>query len=597
MRRAARLAMRLAWACSISVGIVGGGHVAASPTSVCPNAASADARPLYLPAGVGGLVRLELSPGVPGGLGMVPVARDEVARLCIEGFDVRPLDVDALPNALSIVRRGARVYGNLWNAAARPIGVRTQWLRFRIEMAGYVGQGEHVPVALFADVRALVATPAAIIGNGIVIGEVYLAPNGCGGVTFPSVPVANSEVEAFWRGGNALWGESCGDVALADGHGYGFLVAADADGAVRYENDVDVRMVSPPTIDTSARRPPFDPAIGGILIASTNFCSPCADFEIHFTQIASGWSKLAVGDARVGKSDTLVPDVAVLAFPAQEVGTQGAAQRVVFTNTGSDVAHPTFAITADDGPHCGDPALASACASELALSHQSFSVDASGCESVAVGNACAVLVTFAPRGAFATRAKLGYGDAAGAGVRSIALEGFGVPSPVDADKTVAIEYFHAGLGHYFVTALPTEQAVLDTGTIGGWKRTGEWFGAYRAGRGSSAGAKPVCRYYGRPEAGLDSHFYSASILECDAVAQRFPQAWILESNDLFDIDLPDPASGACADGRPVYRLWNARASSNHRYTTDRTTRAAMIASGWIPEGYGRDGVAMCDASR
>jgi len=55
--------------------------------------------------------------------------------------------------------------------------------------------------------------------------------------------------------------------------------------------------------------------------------------------------------------------------------------------------------------------------------------------------------------------------------------------------------------------------------------------------------------------------------------------------------------GACADGRPVYRPWNASASSNHRYTTDRTTRAAMIAAGWTPEGYGRDGVAMCDASR
>jgi hypothetical protein len=53
-------------------------------------------------------------------------------------------------------------------------------------------------------VHALVATPAAIIGNGIVVGEVYLAPNGCDGATFPSAAVANSEVEALWRGGNAL---------------------------------------------------------------------------------------------------------------------------------------------------------------------------------------------------------------------------------------------------------------------------------------------------------------------------------------------------------------------------------------------------------
>jgi hypothetical protein len=44
-------------------------------------------------------------------------------------------------------------------------------------------------------------------------------------------------------------------------------------------------------------------------------------------------------------------------------------------------------------------------------------------------------------------------------------------------------------------------------------------------------------------------------------------------------------------------LWNAGASSSHRYTTDRATRAIMIAAGWIPEGYGRDNVAMCDAGR
>jgi hypothetical protein len=174
------------------------------------------------------------------------------------------------------------------------------------------------------------------------------------------------------------------------------------------------------------------------------------------TQIASGWSTLAVGDTRAGKSDALVPDVALLAFAAQQVGTQGAAQRVVFKRAGSDVLHPTYAIGADDGPHCGDQSLASACANELALSRQSFSVDASGCESVTAGDACTVLVTFAPRGAFAMRAKLDYADGAGVAVRSIALEGFGVPSPLDADTTVAIEYFHAALGHYFVTPLAFE---------------------------------------------------------------------------------------------------------------------------------------------
>ena len=572
----------------------------ASPaaTSVCPIAVPPNASVVYLPVGVGGLVRLELGPSVPGALGTVPVTRDEVAGLCAEGFDVRPLDAATLPDALTIVRRGGRVYGNLWNRAATPAAVQTQWLRFRVRMLGYVGQGEHVPVALFADTQALVGTPAAIIGNGMIIGEVYLAPNGCGGVSFPQAPLVNSEVEAFWRGGNSLWGESCGNVPLANGSTYGFVVAADAHGGVRYENRVDdAHVVAPPTIATSVRRPPFDPANAGIMIASTNFCvSPCADFEIDLTQVASGWSTLPVDDPRVGETDALIPDVRDVTFGAHDVGTRAAPQSIVFTNAGSGVVHPAFAMTADTAPQCGDVALAPVCASELAQSRQSFVLDGSDCQTLAPSDTCVLEVTFAPMGTFATRAKLEYRDGDGVAVHSIALEGFGVPPPANADQAVAIEYFDAGLGHYFVTPLSSEQSVLDSGAIGGWKRTGEWFVAYRAGRGASANANPVCRYYGKPEAGLDSHFYSASGVECAAVAERFTQAWILESSDLFDIGLPDP-SGACASGEPIYRLWNAAASSNHRYTSDRATRAIMVAAGWIPEGYGSDAVAICDASR
>ena len=60
------------------------------------------------------------------------------------------------------------------------------------------------------------------------------------------------------------------------------------------------------------------------------------------------------------------------------------------------------------------------------------------------------------------------------------------------------------------------------------------------------------------------------------------------------IALPDAATGACAAGRvPVYRVWNHRADTNHRYTSDRGVRDAMAAQGWLPEGYGPDGVIMC----
>ena len=42
-----------------------------------------------------------------------------------------------------------------------------------------------------------------------------------------------------------------------------------------------------------------------------------------------------------------------------------------------------------------------------------------------------------------------------------------------------------------------------------------------------------------------------------------------------------------------YRVWDARADTNHRYTTSRTIRDQMVAMGWVAEGYGPDSVIMC----
>ena len=54
----------------------------------------------------------------------------------------------------------------------------------------------------------------------------------------------------------------------------------------------------------------------------------------------------------------------------------------------------------------------------------------------------------------------------------------------------------------------------------GWARTGEGFKAYAAGSYNDGTVRPVCRFYGLPSAGLDSHFYSASPAECFAVDER-----------------------------------------------------------------------------
>jgi hypothetical protein len=164
-----------------------------------------------------------------------------------------------------------------------------------------------------------------------------------------------------------------------------------------------------------------------------------------------------------------------------------------------------------------------------------------------------------------------------------------------AAQVDAIEYYDAALDHYFTTALPAEISALDGGVFPGWARTGLSFKVYDAGT-VVFGAAAVCRFYGLPAAGLDSHFYSASVAECDAVKQKYPGAWMLESDNVFELYLPDLATGQCLQGStPIYRVWNNRVDSNHRYTSDPAVQAAMIAKGYIAEGYGPGAmpVAMC----
>jgi hypothetical protein len=165
---------------------------------------------------------------------------------------------------------------------------------------------------------------------------------------------------------------------------------------------------------------------------------------------------------------------------------------------------------------------------------------------------------------------------------------------VTASAGTAIEYYHTAFDHYFITANPAEQAALDSGQLTGWVRSGFKFEVVDAGA-QLAGTTPVCRFYGLPSAGLDSHFYSASPAECAAVKVQFAGVWQLESDEVFRAWLPT-ATGACAGGtKPVYRSWNQRRDSNHRYTTSPEVQFSQVLSGWLPEGYNKEGVAMCTA--
>src|SRR5207342_663430 len=110
--------------------------------------------------------------------------------------------------------------------------------------------------------------------------------------------------------------------------------------------------------------------------------------------------------------------------------------------------------------------------------------------------------------------------------------------------------------------------------------------------GAHTGASPVCRYYIPPALG-DSHFYSASTAECALAHSKFP-LFQEESKAVFYIRLPDTTLGTCPAGdTPVYRVWNNRADSSHRYPVDRALRDQMVAQGSIAEGYGPSQVIMC----
>lgn len=168
------------------------------------------------------------------------------------------------------------------------------------------------------------------------------------------------------------------------------------------------------------------------------------------------------------------------------------------------------------------------------------------------------------------------------------------PGPPPPKVIPAIEYYRAAADHFFITADSVEIAKLDAGIFAGWARTGQAFNVYPPATSTAPDHSPVCRFYGRPEAGLDSHFYSASPAECQAVIDRFSYAWIKESDDVFAVALPNPGDGSCTSGMlPLYRLYNNRADANHRYTTSQMIQAQMIAAGWIAEGYGPRSVAMC----
>ena len=170
-----------------------------------------------------------------------------------------------------------------------------------------------------------------------------------------------------------------------------------------------------------------------------------------------------------------------------------------------------------------------------------------------------------------------------------------VPAAAHAAAVTVVEFYNAALDHYFISPLQPDIDALDSHRLAGWGRTGLGFKVYPSQAAGGPGTNPVCRIYIPPPQG-DSHFFSASPQECDETRAKFP-TFEFESPAVFFIALPvttGDAAGTCTPGTvPVYRVFDNRVDANHRYTTDRAVRDAMVMRGYIAEGYGNDAVIMC----
>jgi serine protease len=157
-------------------------------------------------------------------------------------------------------------------------------------------------------------------------------------------------------------------------------------------------------------------------------------------------------------------------------------------------------------------------------------------------------------------------------------------------NTTVTEFSNSALNHYFITANLEEAAGIDRGTAGpGWSRTGTTFKAWLD--GPIPGAAEVCRFYGTPGRGPNSHFYTTISAECILVKQD--PGWTYEQLGRFWLvrATTNTPAGCPAGTQAIYRAYNnrfAQNDSNHRYATELAVYNQMLSLGWLGEG-----VVMC----
>ena len=254
-----------------------------------------------------------------------------------------------------------------------------------------------------------------------------------------------------------------------------------------------------------------------------------------------------------------------IVFAARAVGTSGGGTTVTVTNTGTG----TLII------------------SSVTVSSSDYVVF-SGCgASIAPGANCFITLTFAPKSAGVIVGNLTVLSNATPASSQVALSGTGTSTTATSGprgSDVVVEYWLESNNTYFITGSGPEQLFVDSGGVGPWQATGNWF--------KSGGANAVCRFYGNQEPGSNgqplgpnSHFYTADSNECAQV--KLDQGWKFES---LDFQTTAATVGASAANMvPVYRAYNngilsTPNNSNHRITSNKAAYDQQVASGWVGEG-------------
>jgi hypothetical protein len=143
----------------------------------------------------------------------------------------------------------------------------------------------------------------------------------------------------------------------------------------------------------------------------------------------------------------------------------------------------------------------------------------------------------------------------------------------------AVEYYHTGYQHYFVTADPVEIAALDGGLVPDLYLTGL---RYFVDDAPGGGGKPICRFF-TAAFGLPTHFFTGAESECAALKAN--PDWTYEGI-AFYAPLPD-ASGECPTGTSaIQRFFNNGhdGAPNHAYTPNPRKAALLARAGWASEG-------------